>query len=159
MKKLLLLLLLITHALSVGIDSSLYEGENVARYFQKIEKTINATMTKKLKSKETITLEKSTLAKLKQLYAIKDEIKAFETISLGKGKVKEERYLKALSLLSSLQNEITRLETKEKDIQQKLFDLKNNIEKTLPIDANKSLLNNQLQYAFYKISQEKILKS
>ncbi len=159
MKKLLLLLLLITHALSVGIDSSLYEGENVARYFQKIEKTINATMTKKLKNKETITLEKSTLAKLKQLYAIKDEIKAFETISLGKGKVKEERYLKALSLLSSLQNEITRLETKEKDIQQKLFDLKNNIEKTLPIDANKSLLNNQLQYAFYKISQEKILKS
>ena len=159
MKKLLLLLLLITYAVSAQIDSSLYEGENIAKSFQKVEKTINSNMGQKLKNKEIIALEQSTLTKLKELYAIKDEIKSFETISLGKSKVKEEQYLKALSHLAKLQNEITRLKLKEKDIQQKLFDLKNTIEKTLPRDANKSLLNNQLQYAFYKISQEKILKS
>jgi len=159
MKKLLLFLLLTLHAISAQIDTSLYEGDNIPKQFQKVEKIINAEMTQKIKNKETITLEQSTLNKLKQLYAIKDEIKLFETITLGKGKIKEERYLKALSLIARLQNEITRLESKEKDIQQKLFDIKNSIEKTLPLDANKTLLNNQLQYAFYKISQEKILKS
>ncbi len=159
MKKLLLLLLIISSSFSAQIDSTLFKGENIAKYFQKVEKTINSKINQKLKNKETITLEKSTLNKLKQLYAIKDEIKPFEVISLDKTHLKEGRYLKALFMLTSLQNEITRLETKEKDVQQKLFELKSNIEKTLPQDANKSLLNNQLQYAFYKISQEKILKS
>ncbi len=159
MQKLLLLILIVTSSFSAKIDTALYEGENIAKYFQKVEKTINSQMAQKLKNTETITLEKSTLNKLKQLYAIKDEIKPFEIISLDKMHIKQERYLKALFMLTSLQNEITRLETKEKDIQQKLFELKSNIEKTLPQDDNKSLLNNQLQYAFYKISQEKILKS
>lgn len=153
------MLLMISYAISADIDTSLYEGENTLKYFQKVEKTINSNMAQKLKNNETISLEKSTLEKLKQLYTIKDEIKPFETINLGKSKIKQGTYLKALSLLTSLQNEITRLEIKEKDIQQKLFDLKNSIEKTLPLDANKTLLNNQLQYAFYKVSQEKILKS
>lgn len=149
-------MLMISHAFSAQIDTLLYEGENTLQYFQKVEKTINSAMEQKLKNRETITLEKSTLAKLKQLYIIKDEIKIFKTITFAKGKIKEERYFKALSLLATLQNEISRLEAKEKDIQQKLFELKNIIEKTLSLDGNKSLLNDQLQYAFYKISQEKI---
>ncbi len=159
MTKLLLLILIITSSFSATIDTALFKGENIAKYYQKIEQTINSQMTQKLKTQETITLEKSTLNKLKQLYAIKDEIKPFEIISLDTMHIKEEQYLKVLFMLTSLQNEIIRLETKEKDIQQKLFELKGNIEKTLPQDDNKSLLNNQLQYAFYKISQEKIHKS
>ena len=159
MKTLLFLLMFTTISFAAKIDTSLYEGSDVSSYFQKIEKDINSTISQKLKTKETRSLERSTLLKLKQLYAIKDEIKPFQTINLNQPHIPEGKYLKALYLLSALKDEIKRLEGKEKDIQQKLFDLKSSIEKTLPKDTNQSLLNNQLQYAFYKISQEKIQKS
>jgi small-conductance mechanosensitive channel len=156
MKKLLLLCLLFLDTFAAKIDTSLYEGANVPSYFKKIELDINNTIAQKLKSKETIALERSTLKKLQELYKIKDSVKPFKTIHLDQKEIKEQTYLQALYHLASLKDEIKRLEEKEKDVQQKLFELKSSIEKTLPNDANHSLLKEQLQYAFYRISQEKI---
>jgi small-conductance mechanosensitive channel len=159
MRRLLLLCLLLLHSHAATIDTALYEGANVATYFQKIEHDINNTIVQKLKSEETISLERSTLKKLKQLYEIKDKVKPFKTIKLDKKEIKEQTYLSALYHLATLRDEIKRLEDKEKDIQQKLFELKSSIEKTLPNDTNHSLLKEQLQYAFYRVSQEKIENS
>ncbi len=154
-----LLIVLISTALSAQIDTALFQGENVPSYYQKIEANIDATITKKLKSQEIIALEKATLQKLRQIYAIKDTLTPFHTITLDEPIIKEQKYLDAFYLLNDLALEIKRLEEKEKDIQQKLFEVKNSIEKTLPNDNNQSLLHHQLQYAFYKISQEKINKT
>jgi len=159
MKKLILVIFIISGSIAGKIDNALYEGGDISSYFQKIEKRIDSNISKKLKSKETISLEKSTLSKLKQLYAIKDDVNSFETITLSGKHIKETRYLKAFYLLSKLKIEIQRLKLKEKSIQTKLFELKNHIKKTLKDDANNSLLHSQLQYAFYKISQEKITHS
>ncbi len=145
--------------MAAQVDTALFEGENISQHLAQIEKNIHNTMAQKLKSKTETSLEKSTLQKLKQLYAIKDDIKPFKTIALDKIVIEQEQYLDAFLLLSKLKTEISRLQIKEKDIQEKLFTLKNEIEKTLQEEQNESLLNNQLLYAFYKISQDKIKKS
>ena len=145
--------------MAAQIDTALFEGDNTTRHLQEIERSINSTMAQKLKNKTQTALEKSTLQKLKQLYTIKDDIPPFSTLELNTKILGQEEYLRALLLLSTLKTEIARLQIKEKDIQKKLFTLKNEIEKTLQKEQNQSLLNNQLLYAFYKISQKKIEKS
>ncbi len=159
MQKLILLFLIITSSFSAEINKTLFEGDNIHVQFQKIQKDINSTISKKLKNEKVISLETSTLNKLKQLYAVKDEIRVFETVTLSKKSITEQEYLAALFLLSELQLEIERLQNKEKDIQEKLFELKNDIQNTVPNESNHSLLAQQMQYAFYKISQDKISKS
>ncbi len=159
MQKLILLLFFITASFCAKVDIRLYEGENVQQYLLDIEKEINSEIVQKLKTSQTISYEKSTLEKIKRLYEIKDETKSFETITLQKSSITQTQYLKALYSLGELESEIDRLENKNITIQKKLFELKTTIEKTLPQDANKTLLANQLQYAFYKISQNKITKS
>jgi len=145
--------------MAAQIDTALFEGDNIPKHLQEIEGNINSTMRQKLKRKEQTALEKSTLQKLKQLYTIKDDIKPFNTLALDAKVIRQEDYLHAFLLLSKLKTEIERLQEKKKDIQGKLFTIKNEIEKTLQDEQNQSLLNNQLLYAFYKISQKKIEKS
>ncbi len=159
MKTFILAILIATSSYCAKIDSSLFVGENVSSYFQKVGKDINSTMTQKLKTKETIELERATLKKLKQIYFVKNDIKTFKTITFDEKIIDEDLYLKAFYLLGDLHVEINRLQIKKKDIQKKLFALKNIIEKSIQNEENGSLLNNQLQYAFYKISQEKVTKS
>ena len=159
MKKIILILFIISSSYASEINQSLFDGVNTSASLLQIEKDINNTISQKLKNPKLVQLEISTLKKLKQLYEIKDEIKAFEIVTFSKQKIKESEYLKAFYLLGELQNEIKRLEIKNKSIQEKLFALKTKIEKTLPSDANNSLLINQMEYAFYKISQNKIAKS
>jgi len=159
MQKLIFLFLIITSSFSAEINKALYEGDNLYIQFQKIEKDINSSITQKFKNPEVISLETSTLKKLKQLYAVKDEIRVFETVTLSKKNITEQEYLAALFLLSDLQQEIKRLQNKKKDIQEKLFLLKDDIQNTVPNESNHSLLAQQMQYAFYKLSQDKISKS
>jgi small-conductance mechanosensitive channel len=159
MQKFILLFLIITSSFSAEINKALYEGDNIHLQFQKIEKDINSSIAQKFKNSEVTLLERSTLKKLKQLYDIKDEIKIFETVTLSKKSITEQEYLAALFLLSNLQQEIKRLQNKKKDIQEKLFLLKDDIQNTVPNESNHSLLAQQMQYAFYKLSQDKISKS
>ncbi|MCH9813645.1 MAG: mechanosensitive ion channel [Epsilonproteobacteria bacterium] len=159
MQKFILLFIFITSSFSAQIDTTLFEGENLPKYYARIAKDINSSITQKLKSEQIISLERSTLQKLQQLHAVKDEIKTFETITFSDKQITQQTYLKALYLLQTLYSEIDRLHKKEKNIQQKLFALKSQIEKSLPKEQNRSLLSNQMQYAFYKISQDKITQS
>ncbi len=159
MKRFIVLIMMLSSAFAAKIDTQLFLGENIPKHLSSIEQSLQNPIEQKLKSKETIALEKSTLQKLKELYGVKDKIKPFETIALDTLSIPEQRYLQALIKLTALQSEISRLTRKKRAIQQKLFELKSMIEKSLPHDNNNSLLNNQLQYAFYKISQEKILAS
>jgi hypothetical protein len=144
---------------SAEINKALFEEETILSEISKIEKDINSSITRKLKDKKTILLEKSTLKKLKQLYKVKDKIKPFETVKFTQERVTQQEYLAALLLLSDLGQEIERLKDKNRDIQDKIFSLKNEIQKVVPDGKDQSLLSKQLKYAFYKISQEKIKKS
>ncbi len=153
------LLLTISLSFSSQIDTRLFKGENVDNYLKQIEKDINSTISKKLKTAQMISDEKATLEKLKKIYSVKDEIKPFKTAVFEKKSISQEKYLKAFYNISELKTEIQRLEEKELTIQQKLFEIKTVIEKTLKNSTEQSLLLNQMQYAFYKISQEKISKS
>ena len=159
MKRFIVIIMMLSSAFAAKIDTQLFLGENIPKHLSSIEQSLQNPIEQKLKSKETIALEKSTLQKLKELYGVKDKIKPFATIALDTLSIPEQRYLQALIKLTALQSEISRLTRKKRAIQQKLFELKSTIEKSLPHDNNNSLLNNQLQYAFYKISQEKILAS
>lgn len=159
MQKLILLFLIITSSFSAQINKALYEGDNIHMQFQKIEKDINRSIAQKFKNSEVISLELSTLKKLKLLYAVKDEIRVFETVTLSKKSITEQEYLATLFLLSDLQLEIKRLQNKKKNIQEKLFLLKDDIQNSVPNESNHSLLAQQMQYAFYKLSQDKISKS
>ncbi len=159
MKTFILLIMIISYLVGAKIDTTLFMGDAIPQHLKALEEDLQSPIQQKLKSKATLALEKSTLKKLQQLYLIKDKIKPFELISLDRGSISQERYLQALFKLSALQQEIKRLKIKEKTIQEKLFDRKSIIEKSIPQESNSSLLHNQLQYAFYKISQEKIEKS
>jgi small-conductance mechanosensitive channel len=159
MQKLIIIILIVTSSFSATINKSLFDGENISEQLNIIEKNLNSKIEKKLKDPNVISLELSTLKKLKKLLKVKDEIKIFETVPLSKAKITEQEYLAALFLLSDLKLEIERLEDKKKDIQEKLFSLKNDIQNSVPNDSNHSLLAQQMQYAFYKISQDKINKS
>ncbi len=153
------LLLTISLCFSSQIDTRLFEGENVSNYLKQIEKDINSTISKKLKTSQMISDEKSTLEKLEKIYSVKDEIKLFKTTVFEKKSVLQKEYLEAFYSISELKAEIDRLEKKEITIQQKLFEIKTVIEKMLNNSTKQSMLLNQMQYAFYKISQEKIAKS
>jgi small-conductance mechanosensitive channel len=159
MQKLVIFFIIISSIYSAEIDKSLFESDNIEAEFQRIEKDINRSISQKLKSPKIISLETSTLKKLKKIYRVKDDIKPFETLPLNKKKISQKEYLKAFFLILELQSEIERLNNKEKIIQEKLFSLKNEIQKSLQSETNHQLLNNQMLYAFYKISQEKIKKS
>ncbi len=159
MKKLILTLLIITSTFAAEINKSLFEGENISNELQKIEKVLDSSIVHKIKNQNVITLELSTLNKLKQLYEVQDDIKLFETVTLSHDIISQQEYFAALILLSELQSEIQRLEKKNREIQEKLFSLKNEIQKLVPNESNHSLLVHQMQYAFYKLSQNKISKS
>ena len=159
MQKLIIFFIIITSLYSAPIDRSLFESDNIEAEFQRVEKDINRSISQKLKSSKIILLETSTLEKLKKLYAVKDDIKPFETLPLNNKSISQNEYLKAFFLLAELQGEIERLNKKEKLIQEKLFSLKNEIQKSLQAETNHLLLSNQMLYAFYKISQDKIKKS
>ncbi len=155
MKHILLLIYLISSAFAATIDTKLFEGENRLLHLNKIEQTIQSPHTTP-RSKETLALEHATLRKLKKLYTSKDEIKHFEKITLPKTEIAATIYLKDFYRLSLIQQEIDRLSYKDKTIQEKLFTLKNSIEKNIHVEQNSSLLHAQLQYAFYKITKKKI---
>jgi len=159
MQKLIIFFIIISSIYSAEIDRSLFESDNIEAEFQRIEKDINRSISQKLKSEKIISLETSTLEKLKKIYEVKDDIKPFKTLQLNKKNISQAEYLKAFFLLADLQSEIERLNKKEKLMQTKLFSLKNEIQKSLQAETNHQLLSNQMLYAFYKISQDKIKKS
>ena len=159
MKKFILAILMITSSFAAEINRSLFEGDNISNELQKIEKNLDSSIAHKLKNQNVITLELSTLKKLKQLYEVQDDIKLFETVTLSDDIISQQEYFAALTLLSELHSEIQRLEKKNIEIQEKLFSLKNEIQKLVPNESNNSLLVHQMQYAFYKLSQNKISKS
>ncbi len=159
MQKIFLLFLFLVSLFAAPIDKAFYEGENVLHYYDQIEQEINSTIRRKLKPAKIITLERATLAKLRELYRRKGEIASFQTVPLPKGEIPEQTYLQALYRLADLKNEIARLQQKKEHFQQNLFALKNRIEKELPAERDKSLLADQMQYAFYKISIGKIDKT
>ena len=160
MQKLILFLILFTCAIGAPIDKAFFEGDNVLKYYHEIEKEINSTISKKLKDPKIIELERSTLEKLKHLYEIKSEIKSFAGVTFQKTSViSEDLYLKALYSLADLSSEIERLQQKEQEFQEKLFELKNKIEKEVASAPHSTLLSDQMQYAFYKISKDKVSKS
>ena len=159
MQKILMLMLLNLTLWSAPLERAFYEGDNVLHYYDRISQEINSTIHRNLKSAKTIALERSTLKKLREFYLLKDQITPVRTISLPAGKIDAERYLAALYHLAKLKLEIERLRDKEQDFQKKLFELKSKIEKELPDNPKNSLLVDQMQYAFYKLSQEKVRKT
>jgi small-conductance mechanosensitive channel len=159
MKNFIIFLLLTSLSSAMSIDTTLFEGENISNHFEEIEKDINNSISMKLKNKKIISLEKSTLKKLKEIYKIKDKIEPFKTIEFNNRYISQQEYFQALYLISTIKNEITHLQKKDKSIQEILFKLKSSIENRTTDDKNQSLLNYQLQYAFYKITQKKISKS
>jgi hypothetical protein len=159
MQKIFLFFIYLLPLFSAPIDKAFFEGENVLHYYDQVEQEINSTITKKLKPSKTITLERSTLKKLRELYKLKGEIPPVKTVTLPSGKIPEHTYMQALYRLADLHSEIERLQNKKEDFQKKLFTLKSKIEKELPAQRENSLLLDQMQYAFYKISIEKIDKT
>ncbi len=136
MKKIILILSIVTLAYSSQIDSSLFDNFHTSASLLQFETDINNQDLQKLKEPNSVKLEILTLKKLKQIHKIKDEIKTFEIIIFSKSNISEETYIKAFYLLGELQSEIKRLKEKKIALQQKLFELKVKIEKTLPKDAN-----------------------
>lgn len=159
MQKIFLLFLFFIPLFGAPVDKAFFEGENVLHYYDQIEHEINSSISKKLKPSKIITLERSTLKKLRELYKLKGEIPPVKTVTLPSGKIPEHTYMQALYRLGELQSEIERLQLKREDFQKKLFELKSRIEKELPSQTQNSLLSDQMQYAFYKISIEKINKT
>ena len=159
MKKLILIMIIISYSFSLEINENLFMGQNIYKEILKLEKELNSNISHKLKNKKVIALEISTLKKLKKLYQAEDKIKLFETVAFFNDKITQQEYLSALYLLSSLQSEINRLNNKDVEIQKKLFSFKSEMQKQIPDESNHSLLLQQLQYAFYKLSQSKISKS
>ncbi len=142
------------------IDKAFFEGDNVLNYYQQVEKEINSTINQKLKNRKIIELERSTLQKLKNLQTLKSDIKPFQSIAFPRKEISQQTYLKALYTLCNLKTEIDHLRAKSKEFQERLFDLKTTIEKSVDsAKADNTLLSNQMQYAFYKISKEKLDKS
>lgn len=159
MQKLLILICCMLPLFAAPIDRAFFEGDNLLHYYDQIEAEINSSVTQKLKEPKTISLERSTLKKLRELYLRKGEIAPVPTIELPSGAIGEKTLLKALYRLSDLSMEIERLQRQEEAFQQKLFNLKNRIEKETPQKDQESLLTDQMQYAFYKISKEKVAKT
>ncbi len=159
MQIILLFFALLLPLMSVPVDKALFEGENVLHYYRQIEKEINSTVIQKLKPAEIITLEHATLDKLRKLYLQKTEIAPVKTPVLPAGKIQQHEYLSALYTLAAFSQRISQLHKKEEHYQQKLFTLKNKIEQQTPKHSQNRLLIDQMQYAFYKISKDKIAKT
>ncbi|RUM66563.1 MAG: hypothetical protein DSZ05_04100 [Sulfurospirillum sp.] len=159
--KIILFLTLLFASLSAAtIDKAFFEGDNILNYYDQIEKEINSTINQKLKNPKIIELERSTLQKLKSLQTLQTEIKPFPSLTFSPKTISQKTYLSALYTLCDLQTEIDHLQAKSKEFQEKLFDLKTTIEKTVDSPkADSNLLSDQMQYAFYKISKEKLDKS
>ncbi len=141
------------------IDTSFFQGENILQYYQQVQKDINSTIHHKLKNKKIISLEQSTLEKLKELYQHRDDFPTIKTINFPKHDIPEKLYLSALWKLGELSNNLQQLQSKKREFQEKLFELKNKIEKETPTSEGKTLLTDQMQYAFYKLSLNKIKKT
>ena len=158
MQKIILFFIIVLNSWSATIDTSFYQGENIPLYYQQVEKDINGSIHHKLKNKKIITLEQSTLQKLKEFYTHKDDFPTIKTIHFPQQKIPEQVYLSALWKIGDLSNKLQQLQTKKKEFQENLFDLKNKIEKETPTSKGKTLLIDQMQYAFYKLSLNKIIK-
>ncbi len=157
---LLTLLLLFSTLYAATIDKAFFEGDNVLSYYEQVEQEINSSINRKLKDPKVIELERSTLQKLKNLQKLKTEIKSFPQIVLPQREITQQQYMDALFSLCRLSLEIAHIQKKTDEFQEKLFELKNRIEKE--VEENKpqsTLLSDQMQYAFYKISKEKLEKS
>ncbi len=159
MQKIILFFIIVLNSWSATIDTSFYQGENIPLYYQQVEKDINGSIHHKLKNKKIITLEQSTLQKLKEFYTHKDDFPTIKTIHFPQQKIPEQVYLSALWKIGDLSNKLQQLQTKKKEFQENLFDLKNKIEKETPTSKGKTLLIDQMQYAFYKLSLNKIIKT
>jgi len=161
MKIVVLLLLFINYTFCATVDKAFFEGDNVLRYYETVEKEINSTINQKLKDPKIIELERSTLQKLKKLQTLKTQTKSFPFRDLSTtGTINANIYLNTLYTLAKLSVEIQNLQKKEKEFQEKLFELKNKIEKEVATNEPQStLLSDQMQYAFYKISKEKLSKT
>jgi small-conductance mechanosensitive channel len=159
-KIILSIFFLFNYLYAATIDQAFFKGEDLLRYYEQVEKEINSTINQKLKDPKIIELERSTLQKLKKLQTLKTEIKTFPAITLSKRRISQQEYLNALYTLSKLSSEIEHLQNKSEEFQEKLFELKNQIEKEVTTAKPQStLLSKQMQYAFYKISKEKLGKS
>ncbi len=159
MRYIILFLLLWIPLFAAPIDKAFFEGENVLQYYDQIEKEINSTISQKIKDPKTIMLERETLRKLRNLYAQKGEIPPVKTTPLPPKEIPDTLYLKALHDLADLIRQTERLQHKEEMFQKKLFQLKNKIEKEVPGKPENRLLTDQMQYAFYKISRERVAKT
>ncbi len=159
MRNIMLLLFLWIPLFAAPVDKAFFEGDNVLQYYEEVEKEINSTISQKINDPDTIALERETLRKLRALYSHKGEIPPVKTTRLPAGNIPDRRYLQALHNLADLSVKIERLEEKESSFQKKLFTLKNSIEKEVPGKPENRLLVDQMQYAFYKISQEKISRT
>lgn len=160
MRKIILYFLLTAFVFAASIDTKMYEGDQVPQYLDEIEKTLQNSVTQKIKDQPQIALEHSTLQKLIEIYNVRNEIKPFDTSEFDLTSViTPKNYLHALYQLQTLQSELKRLHSKKEEFQQTLFGLKNTIENTPKSDPEQSILYHNLQYAFYKISIEKIDKT
>jgi len=96
MQKIFLLFLFFISLFGAPVDKAFFEGENVLHYYDQIEHEINSSISKKLKPSKIITLERSTLKKLRELYKLKGEIPPVKTVTLPSGKIPEHTYIQAV---------------------------------------------------------------
>jgi len=154
--KYLILLLLPLLLPGAEIDKRLYRSENPVALYQRIAADINKTEKLHLKPPEIISQERSLLARLKEFEHTKEKLLEcnLDTL-LKKGAVSEKAYLQALYKVAKLKTAIETLQHKSEEIQEQIFELKESIEK-IEKKSDPKLLSQQLQYAFYKRTQQKI---
>ena len=142
------------------IDKSFFEGDDLLRYYQKIAHEIDSPLHRKLKDPKIVELERSTLQKLIDLQKLHETDEPVPLIRFAPNRpVTPESYLEAFTHLRDILIKIETIEAKTKSFQEKLFELKNRIEKAVDDKSpDNTLLSDQMQYAFYKISKEKLAK-
>ena len=142
------------------IDKSFFEGDDLLRYYKKIAHEIDSPLHRKLKDPKIVEIERSTLQKLIDLQKLDETDEPVPLIRFTPNRpVNHENYLEAFTHLRDILMKIETIEAKTKSFQEKLFDLKNRIEKAVDDKSpDNTLLSDQMQYAFYKISKEKLAK-
>ncbi len=146
--------------LAAPIDKSFYEGDDLLRYYKKIAHEIDSPIHRKLKDPKIVELERSTLQKLIDLQKLHEADEPVPVIRFTPNHpITPESYLEAFMRLRDILMKLETMEAKKKSFQEKLFELKNRIEKAVDDKApDNTLLSDQMQYAFYKISKEKLAK-
>ncbi len=152
----LLLFPLLLHC--AHIDTKLYRSENPDALYRRIAADIDKSEKLHLKSSKTIAQERLLLERLQKFDRTEEKLLRCDLDSLlKKESVSEKAYLQALYRVAKLTTAIETLTRKSARIQEQLYQLKESIEK-IEKKSDPQLLSQQLQYAFYKKTQQKIAK-